>query len=751
MINLLAYDLEILPNFLSLTFVNLKQYLDVFKDCKINGKVVALTKKYTVAEIKEKLDSIETQSFYITDTNDSDLLKIVAYFSQMRAHFVAQTNPETGEVENVPVRTDLYSFNGNGYDNLMVAASLMYYNRFANTRLLLKHLHEISARIIRLQNDKDSFFNDSLMQLLRNYPLPFYSVDIMKLFALDKVFKSLKQTSINLRWHELLEFELPPICDKDRHLYNLNIYENISNERLTKLVDRWDRYIIEEYIPPMMYYNKNDVFIVCECVRQKMDEVRLRYSISNSYNIDVLSASRSKIADKLFIKFYSEFSGVHPKNFLDLRTERTALSFKKVIFDIVKFKTKYMQDILEYMKTVTIYKVSKEEFTKIVEINGTTYTIATGGLHSNDLPRMLYSTDEYTYVHYDIGSFYPSLMIAFNIFPAHLNGKDFIKLLRWLRDTRLTAKHAKEEVIPGINNKVLAEVLKIVINATYGKLGFDSFFIYDRLALLKVTINGQLLIMMLIEELELNGIHVVSGNTDGIVVKLYNNKRDDFKRITESWMEKTGFTADSEEYECYINRDVNNYVIREKPNKKGVRNITSLGCLNPDMCIKDLQKGYNNPIVAEAVVKFFLDNVPVMDTITNCTDILDFCKTQNVGKQYKLEYTTSNSERIIRTEVQRNCRYYVTNNTGGILEKVKNDAKTGLEKRERLCAGQRVAILNSLDDKDIALRDINYKYYYEQAMAIINPIKLSISNSKRSKIKKYAGMYNPLFDFEDED
>lgn len=342
-------------------------------------------------------------------------------------------------------------------------------------------------------------------------------------------------------------------------------------------------------------------------------------------------------------------------------------------------------------------------------------------------------------------------MIAFNIFPAHLNGKAFIKLLRWLRDTRLTAKHAKEEVIPGINNKVLAEVLKIVINATYGKLGFDSFFIYDRLALLKVTINGQLLIMMLIEELELNGIHIVSGNTDGIVVKLYNNKRDDFKRITESWMEKTGFTADSEEYECYINRDVNNYVIREKPNKKGVRNITSLGCLNPDMCIKDLQKGYNNPIVAEAVVKFFLDNIPVMDTITNCTDILDFCKTQNVGKQYKLEYTTSNSERIIRTEVQRNCRYYVTNNTGGILEKVKNDAKTGLEKRERLCAGQRVAILNSLDDKDIALRDINYKYYYEQAMAIINPIKLSISNSKRSKIKKYAGMYNPLFDFEDED
>lgn len=751
MINLWAHDVEVLPNFFSITFVNLKQYLEVFNDCEIDGKVVPLTEKYTVKEIEEKLSTIETKSFYITDTEDSDLLKMVAFISEMRAHFIQSTNPDTGEITNIPVRTDLYSFNGLGYDDLMIAAFLMYYNRFGNTRLLIKHLHDISGRIIKLQNDKDSFYNDSMIKLLRNYPLPYCSVDIMKLFALDKVFKSLKQTSINLKWHELLEWEIPPICDKDRHLYKLNIYENISNEELTKLISKWDRLIIPEYISPMMHYNKNDVFIVCEGVRQKMDEVRLRYSISNSYNIDVLSSSRSNIADKLFVKFYSEFSGTHPRDFIKLRTERSALAFKKIIFDAIKFKTKVLQDLLAYMKTVIIYRVSKDDFAKEVKVNNTTYTIATGGLHSVDLPRVLYSTKDYTYIHFDIGSFYPSLMINFNIYPAHLNGKAFIKLLKWLRDTRLNAKHAKEEVIPGINNKVLAEVLKIVINATYGKLGFDSFFIYDRLALLKVTLNGQLLIMMLIEELELNGIEVVSGNTDGIVVKLYNNKREDFKRITESWMETTGFTADSEEYECYINRDINNYVIREKPNKKGVRNVTSLGCLNPKMHIKDLQKGYNNPVVADAVVKFFLDNVPVMDTITKCTNILDFCKTQNVGRQYRLEFTTSSMEGIRKEEVQRNCRYYVANNSGGVLEKVKIDAKTGLEKRDRLCAGQRVVILNSLDDSPISLRDVNYKYYYEQAMAIINPIKLSISNSKRTKIKKYAGMYNPLFDLNDEE
>ena len=29
-------------------------------------------------------------------------------------------------------------------------------------------------------------------------------------------------------------------------------------------LDKWDRFILDEYIEPMMYYNLNDVFIVAE-------------------------------------------------------------------------------------------------------------------------------------------------------------------------------------------------------------------------------------------------------------------------------------------------------------------------------------------------------------------------------------------------------------------------------------------------------------------------------------------------------
>ena len=293
---------------------------------------------------------------------------------------------------------------------------------------------------------------------------------------------------------------------------------------------------------------------------------------------------------------------------------------------------------------------------------------------------------------------------------------------------------------------MLAQVLKIVINSIYGKLGFEAGDICDRLAVLNVTINGQLLIMMLCEELELNGIEVISANTDGIVVKLYKSKKEDFDRITNDWCEKTKFGADSEEYLAYINRDINNYLIQETNGK-----ISYKGALNPKMYSIDLSKGYDMPVVAQAVVNYFIEGKPIMDSLYECKNILDFCKTQNVGRQFHVEFATNSGFQ----ELQRNVRYYVSMN-GGVIYKTHNLENT----KNNLCAGYRVKILNTLDDTRIELREINYQYYYDECMKIIDPIKLNISpnlkadakkktKSGKALIKKYSGQYLTLFDDND--
>lgn len=771
MIRCIGFDVEILPNFFSITFVSINDYLKVFADVNDNGKPIPLVQKLTVSEIKDRLDKVEKWSFYITDKDDSQLFPMV--------DFINKTAPRREEDDSI-TRTDLYGFNNFSYDNLMIAALLSYYVQADSTKELIIRLYETSKTIIKSQDDFEAFKNDFYLTTLKQFKLPYIGIDVMRIFALNKagvivdsktgerksVPKSLKQTSINLQWYELLEYELPPISDKDVHFYNKkDNYRGMTAEQVDRLVDKWDRYILDEWIPDMMHYNLNDVYIVCEIVRLNPDEIKSRYAVSKTYQVNVLNSSRSKTADTLFEKFYSKFSGLDASQWKGKTTERTAMSFKKVIFPFIEFKTPELKALLTELYNTTIYRTSKDAFSKQVTIGKVTYNLATGGLHSQDRPMEIWSTTEFapftsptggqrrfTIYHYDVASYYPSIMADHSVYPEHMNKGAFVGLIKWMRDTRVTVKHSSEAVIDGIPKDVLALVLKIVINSIYGKFGFEKGDLYDRLAVLRVTVNGQLMLLMLCEALELEGISIISANTDGIMVKVYEDQEDKFNEISDWWRNKTKMKADSDIVHCLIARDVNNYVaqFRTKDKKTGANKLKLeyKGALNPFMYAIDLQKGYDMPIVAQAVSDYFLKKIPIMDTLQNATNILDFCKTQNVGRQFHVEETKVVNGKIEHIVCQRYVRFYVSNR-GVIIEKVHNDNGA----RSRLAAGSVVTVLNTLDDKDIAFRDINYRYYYQECIKIIDPIKLGITpkGSGKTKIKKASGMYNSLFDEEETD
>ena len=770
MIHSKCVDCEIFPNLFSITFVDLKDYLNTFKDCvDSKGKPKALTECLTVAEIKRRLDLVKSDIFYISDTDDSQLIELVGYLNSMQAHYETITTAD-GNVTQIPIRTDLYGFNNQGYDDLMIKAFLMYFNRFDNTKTLIEFLYNISQKIIKLQSDKEAFFNDKELELIRNYRLPYATVDLQQVYGLhaatvitnketgtrDKFGKSLKQTSINLKWHELLDFTLPPIDEEEYNLYwcKQDRYRGLTLYELNKLITNdFDRYVLPKYIKPMLYYNKNDVFLCGEMVRQKPDEVKLRYSISQAFGINVLCSARANIADKLTIKFYSDMSGLPPKKFIKERTERTKLSFKKIIFPHIQFKTKELQQMLAEMMRVSVTRTTKDAFSKEITFYGTTYTLACGGIHTQDRPAVLVSDDKYLYLHFDYNSYYPSIVVSYNIAPQHLNKKVFVDMVRYFRDTRVKCKHTPDSegyVMEGVPNKLAAEALKIVINSIYGKFGSELFFLYDRLAQLQVTINGQLMTMTLVEELELNDIHVVSANTDGIVIKLPRDKKEIFDDIVKRWNKTNRMNADSEEYKAYYCRDINNYFAIWTNDK-----VDYKGALDPYQYLKDLKKGYDAPVVAKAVYEFLVNNVPVMETLRNHKDILDFCKTQNVGRQFEVVYDVYDKGKITHIHSQRHVRFYVS--TKGIVIQKENKI-TGA--RSKLAGGNSVCILNSLDDKPIEERNINYSYYYNECYKIIDPIMLGISPTQKgdrnkgiisgkAAIKKYSHQYNTLFDDND--
>ena len=92
--------------------------------------------------------------------------------------------------------------------------------------------------------------------------------------------------------------------------------------------------------------------------------------------------------------------------------------------------------------------------------------------------------------------------------------------------------------------------------------------------------------------MELNGIPVVSANTDGIVVKCTPEKQAIRKTIIKRWEEETKFKTDETNYSSLHSRDINNYIAVKLPDKDNAIKIKTKGAYKPP----DLSKNPTNTI-----------------------------------------------------------------------------------------------------------------------------------------------------------
>lgn len=728
----MCYDVEVTRNYFSVVFVDLRSYLKTFADCVDDkGKAIPIIDKLSVKEIKKRLETIPKKRFVLYEDDDTDLFSLLYWLQQ---------------------KADYFGYNNRKYDRLMLSALLMYYNQFDKPSKLITFLYETSQRVIRSSNN-DTLWTDNFTSLILRNNVAFRDLDLFQIFRLDHYHKSLKQTSINIKWYNLKEYTMPPIGDLDRHYYHERLPEakGMTDKELNiHYRNVFERFIPREYLQEMADYNDNDVYIVAELIRMNQEEVLLRYRISEEYNVDVFSASRSTIADKVIVKLYSKYTGLHPKAFIDTKTIRRKILVSEILSDKIAFSTSELNDILSGIRSLTL-RGEKGEFDREFTFMGTSYTIATGGLHSNEIPAVYVEDDEHIIVDRDVASYYPNMIRSLKVCQKHLIPKAWFRIADTIVDERLEHKHlAKDKSLDDKErdkHATAAACLKIVANAgIFGKMGSEKSFLCDKKAMYQVTINGQLFLLMLIEKLELAGIHVISANTDGIVTIVPRELEQTADDICHWWEKHLGLELEFTYYTKYVTEGVNSYLTIKRGGSSKFK-----GRMNPKMFLEDLSKGYNSPIVAKCVTEYFINGTPVMETLRNAKSILDFCRTQNVNHKYRLEFTHVVDGKIVTDIVQRNTRFYISS-TGGTLMKVEsmgwNEHNEEQVKKSSLCAGQRVSICNTVDDTDISELNVNYLYYYNEAMAIIEPIEQSRNNKGKGKrlVKKYYGMRNILFD-----
>ena len=105
-------------------------------------------------------------------------------------------------------------------------------------------------------------------------------------------------------------------------------------------------------------------------------------------------------------------------------------------------------------------------------------------------------------------------------------------------------------------------VYKIVLNSTYGLSNEENSFLYDPELTMRITLNGQLSLMMLYEmicERIPNAVPLMQ-NTDGLETRIPRKYVDEYMEICKEWEDITNLQLEHDTYQKVVLADVNNYI-----------------------------------------------------------------------------------------------------------------------------------------------------------------------------------------------
>lgn len=249
------------------------------------------------------------------------------------------------------------------------------------------------------------------------------------------------------------------------------------------------------------------------------------------------------------------------------------------------------------------------------KVAGVLHQFGWGGIHGARKQYHYRCDADHLMLHVDVASYYPRLMIFHNLLTRSARKPE---RFRQIYEQRLKLKHEgkKKEQAP----------LKIVINGTFGICKDETNKAYDPRNANLICVNGQLLLMDLIEHLEaVDSFELVQSNTDGLIIKIH---RKDFEKVDDicyEWEERCNMALEFDYIQEIFQKDVNNYLFTQfdgKIERKGAY-VKELNPMDNDL-----------PIINQAMVNYMLQGIPVEDTINSCSDLIAFQKICKLSAKY---------------------------------------------------------------------------------------------------------------------
>lgn len=573
-------------------------------------------------------------------------------------------------------------------------------------------------------------------------------IDLYKIHHFDNMSKatSLKVLEFNMRMESIEDLPFPP-----------------------GTVLTW------EQVDILIDYNDHDVDATIDFYHRSLDKIRLREQLTNTFNVSMMNCSDVKMGEKILIHQLQE-QGVELYTTVDGRkqkrqTIRETIDLRSIIFPYIFFERVEFQNIYNYLAARVITETKGVFKDLIATVDGLDYKIGTGGLHASVESQTVCSTETHQLVDVDVAGFYVNLAIKNRLYPLHL-GKGFCDAysnVKLIRDT--FDKGTPED-----------EAFKLAGNGAYGNSNNAYSPFLDAAYTMSVTINGQLMLCMLVEQLlKIPGLKMIQGNTDGLTYLCPREYLDHSREVGKWWESTTQLELEEQLYSRMFIRDVNSYIAEKENGKLKRIGVYAYETAEENPGTRELphHKDWSHRVVAKAAEAALVHGTNIREFVTTHADVYDFFLRTKVPRKSTLEWGGEQVSNIVR--------YYVSN-AGKPLEKVMPAAgppgafkrangltdayyheimnelieietanyptdgtapsyaemrtkiphderihtknkSTYEERRSGICTGWNVMLCNDLKPYRVSkldiidMTDINYEWYIKEAEKLVNPLR----------------------------
>lgn len=402
-------------------------------------------------------------------------------------------------------------------------------------------------------------------------------------------------------------------------------------------------------------YNDHDIFATKKFLGHSLDAIEMRRQLSEQFRMDLTNCSDVKIGEKILVHEL-EKAGVACHHWVDGRkqkkqTVRESINLSQVIFPYVQFERQEFDRIHKFLAAKVITETKGTFADLVATVDGCEYKFGTGGLHMSVDSQIVRSDETHQIVDVDVASYYPNLAIKNRVFPAHL-GPEFCDTMEKIFHMR--KQYDKKDPRNG--------ALKLAMNGAYGLSNNEYSPFLDAFYTMSITINGQLLLCMLVEQLiKVPGLRMIQANTDGVTYLCPREYLEHTRNLCRWWESLTMLELEEALYSRMFIRDVNSYIAeKEDGSLKRIGAYAYETALeNPATRELPWHKDWSARVTQMAAEAYLVKGTSIPDFISDrLTEghVFDFLLRTKVPRSSTLEWGGETVSNIVRYYISRSGR-----------------------------------------------------------------------------------------------